>query len=126
MGGIGRLETLNNEKREGLDGGNPITQGVLRRVRDALAKLRGWSISVALRVAAGHGDAKSGAVGARRPTLVLRQHDSAPVIGWRPPGLRHPVAKLGEYMSGLTLDGSKRSWFVVVFGNSRLFPVTAI
>lgn len=74
----------------------------------------------------GRSDAKSGAVGASCPILIRSQHDSAPGAGRRLPGLRHPVAKLGEYISGPTLNGSKGSWFIVVFGNSRVFPVTAI
>ena len=48
---------------------------------------------------------------------------SAGVAGWRRPGLRHPVVKLGEYMSGLTLMAAKgrgSSLFLAILVYSRL------
>jgi hypothetical protein len=44
----------------------------------------------------------------------------------QPPGVAQQDFAILSSKSGLTLDGSKGSWFSVVFGNSRVFPVTVI
>jgi hypothetical protein len=56
---------------------------------------------------------------------INKPYEIVPTAWWRPPGLRHPVDKLSEYMSGLTLTAAKGR-DSSLFSTIPAFPVTAV